>query len=73
MRSNLGWTKNFIWIANLRACDTGACHLFQKRFRVTWWSIPRESADDGTVYGFNVNRRKPPIGTLPVNQEGTAQ
>ncbi len=44
----------------------------RKRLRVTWWSIPRESAGDGTVYGLHVIHRKPPSGTLPVNQEGTA-
>ncbi len=36
------------------------------------WSIPRESAGDRTVYGLNVIHRTPPIGTLSVNQEGTA-
>ena len=44
----------------------------RKRFRVTWWCTPRESAGDGAVYALHVSYRKPPIGTLPVNQEGTA-
>ena len=34
----------------------------QKRFGITWWSTPRESACDRTVYGFNVIHRKPLIG-----------
>ena len=39
----------------------------QKRFRVTWWSNPREFAGGETVGGLHVICRKAPTGTLPAN------